>query len=275
MSTEKPAEEPVADSLREDDWEAIEETRLRTGVVDKAFDKYVHTMEPLWRHVFGIDLRRWWLGMRSPHGPLKDYYRKDYATLDLPWNRVEFLAIDLEATGLDPDHDEILSIGYVPVIKGRVKLAEAGYHLVRPRRPVPEETAVIHGILDGHLENAPSLREVLPHVLKAMTGRVPIAHHARLERFFLSRACRQLYGNPLDVPFVDTMVLERKAFSRSNREIKQGDLRLGRIRERYGLPRYRAHDALVDAIGTAELMLAQASAMEGGKKAVRMGDLLS
>jgi DNA polymerase-3 subunit epsilon len=263
------------ETQREDDWEAIEEARLRTGVVDKAYDKYVHTMEPLWRHVFGIDMRRWWLGMRCARGPLKEYYRKDYGTHDLPWRKVEFLAIDIEATGLDPDHDEILSIGYVPVIDGRVKLADAGYHLVRPRRPVPEETAVIHGILDGHLEGAPSLREVMPQVLAAMAGRVPIAHHARLERFFLSRACRQLYGNPLDVPFVDTMVLERRAFGRSNREIKQGDLRLARIRERYGLPRYRAHNALVDAIATAELLLAQASGMEGGKKAVRMDDVLS
>jgi DNA polymerase III epsilon subunit-like protein len=41
------------------------------------------------------------------------------------------------------------------------------------------------------------------------------------------------------------------------------------------LPRYRAHNALVDAIATAELLLAQASGMEGGKKAVRMDDVLS
>jgi DNA polymerase-3 subunit epsilon len=44
--------------------------------------------------------------------------------------------------------------------------------------------------------------------------------------------------------------------------VKQGDLQLSQIRSLYGLPRYTAHNALNDAVATAELMLAIAAGME-------------
>ena len=45
--------------------------------------------------------------------------------------------------------------------------------------------------------------------------------------------------------------------------------RLDDCRERYGLPRYGAHNALTDAIATAELWLAQMSHMQK-KEALRL-----
>lgn len=243
-------------------------------VFERSYDSFVHSAEPMWRYLFGVDLRRMWLGFRSNAGPLDAYYRKDYGTHDLPWTEVEYLAIDIEATGLDPAEDEILSVGYVPIINGRIHLSQAGYHLIRPRRSIPEKTAVVHGILDDHLEEAPRLGEVMPRVLEAMAGRVPVAHHARLERFFLSRACRQTFGQPLEVPFVDTMQIEKRTLARQGTELKRGDLRLPTVRERYGLPRYRAHNALLDAIAAAEVMLVQADRLSG-RKAARLDSLLT
>ncbi|GAL25248.1 DNA polymerase III epsilon subunit [Vibrio variabilis] len=37
------------------------------------------------------------------------------------------------------------------------------------------------------------------------------------------------------------------------------DVRLSETRERYGLPEYNGHEALIDAIATAELFLAQSN----------------
>ncbi|GEO81803.1 exonuclease domain-containing protein [Pararhodospirillum oryzae] len=274
---------PLPPEAGRDAWEQAHEDALIRAREDDAtpprpprplIDACAVRLEPLWRHVFGMDLRRLWLGMRSPRGPLRAYYRAPCPRPATPWPAVEYLALDIEATGLDAETDEILSIGYVPIIEGRVRLAEAGYHLVRPRRPVPEETAVIHGILDGHLENAPRLSQVLPVVLQALAGRVPVAHHAHMERFFLSRACRRLYGQPLEMPFVDTMALEYRQLGGPDQPLAPGSLRLGRIRARRGLPRYPAHNALSDALATAELMLAQADALSRDRPA-RLAALLS
>ncbi|WP_211364754.1 exonuclease domain-containing protein [Roseospira marina] len=205
-------------------------------------------------------------------GPMRDYYREDYPTLDTAWCDMDFLAIDLETSGLDPNTDEILSVGFVPIRRGAVHLAEARHMLVRPTRPIPERTAIIHGLLDGTLENAPPLDAVMPEVLKAMSALVPVAHHAPVERAFLSNACKMLYGQPLVVPYVDTLRLERRVLERRQEAISNGVLRLNAARQRYNLPRYRAHNAMVDAIASAELFLAQVAHMDT-KKPPRLDEI--
>ncbi|MCA1974490.1 MAG: DNA polymerase III subunit epsilon [Caenispirillum sp.] len=224
-------------------------------------------------NLISLDLLRWWLAFRAGSGPLRQYYAADYATLDKPWREVEFLAVDLETTGLDPRKDVVVSIGWVPIVGGAVRLAQAGYSLVRVDRPMPGESAVLHGILDSHVEDAPPLADVLPEFLAALRGRIPVAHHALVEQGFLDAACRSVYGLPLRVPYVDTLALERRRAARTGREVKSGEMRLQACRDRYGLPRYRGHHALADALACAELLLAQATYMDG-KQATRLQDLL-
>ncbi len=52
----------------------------------------------MWSGLLGGDLIRWCLALRCPPGPLKSYYRTDTPTLDTPYTRAEFLAVDLETT---------------------------------------------------------------------------------------------------------------------------------------------------------------------------------
>jgi DNA polymerase-3 subunit epsilon len=224
------------------------------------------------RHVLGFDIARRLLWLRGRPGPMKAYYSADYATLDSPWHKVEFLAIDLETTGLDPRTDEILSIGFAPIRAGAVRLGEARHLLVRPTRPIPEQTAVIHGLTDDRMTTAPPLDEVLPTVLEALTGRVPVAHYAPIERRFLSAACKRLYGLPLTVPYVDTLTLEQRTLERRQAGVTKGTLRLHAARERYGLPRYKAHNAMMDAIAAGELFLAQVAHMDS-KRTPRLDEV--
>ncbi len=214
------------------------------------------------RHLLGFDMARRVLWARARPGPMKSYYRTDYATLDSPWDHVNFLAIDLETTGLDPRKDEILSVGFVPIRAGAVCLGEARHMLARPTRAIPEQTAVIHGLTDDRMTLAPALADVMPVVLKALTGHVPLAHFATIERCFLSWACRRLYDLPLTVPYVDTLALEQRTLDRRQASISKGSLRLHAARERYGLPRYKAHNAMIDAIAAGELFLAQVAHMD-------------
>lgn len=223
---------------------------------------------------FGSDLRRWWLAARCPPGPLKDYYRTDTPTEDTPWTRAGFVAVDLETTGLDPEVDEIVSIGLVPILGGRAVAAGALRRLVRPTRPVGDRAAAVHGLLDDVLASAQPLAEVMPEVLAALTGRLPVAHHAKVEREFLSRACQRLYGHPLEVPYLDTLELERRLLARAGTPLAEGMLRLDACRQRHGLPRYRPHDALTDALACAELFLVQATTA-GGARPAQLRDLLN
>ena len=109
-------------------------------------------------------------------------------------------------------------------------------------------------------------------LLKALAGRVLVAHSARIEHDFLDVACRRLYGCPFVAPLVDTLELEQRKIVRSGSPIAPGALRLDALRQQYGLPRYRAHDALSDAIGAGELLLAQI-AYRTTNRPLRLDDL--
>ena len=91
----------------------------------------------------------------------------------------------------------------------------------------------------------------------SLAGKVMVAHYARIETGFLYAACRQLYGMAPVMPVVDTLLIEHERHVRSHLATQRGALRLAAARERYGLPRYPAHDALTDAIAAGELFLAQ------------------
>ena len=92
-----------------------------------------------------------------------------------------------------------------------------------------------------------------------------VAHHAKIELTFLTQACQKLYGVSPRFPVIDTMRIAKRWLERRNKEIEQGDLRLFNLRKRYGLPMYQAHNALSDAIATAELLQAQIGHMDSSQ----------
>ncbi len=211
---------------------------------------------------------RQWLD--SPDSGRFVFHQPDRKT---PFDQAEFLAVDIETSGLDAETDEVLSIGFVPIVKGRIRLSDAEHHLVKPTRPVSQGSAVIHGLFDDQLESSAPLQTVLPCFLDALRGRVPVVHHAAIESRFLDTACRRLYDHPLEIRYMDTLAMEKRRMARRGQEITEGALRLSAVRARYDLPRYRAHNALVDAVAAAELFLVLAL-HASGKRPATVGELL-
>ncbi len=216
----------------------------------------------MWERLFGLDFRRRRLLARAAPGPMRDYLAAPFPARGDDYLEAPFLALDLETTGLDPRTDEILSIGMVALRGGTIDLASARHFLVAPTRAVPENSATIHHITDDRAAQGRPIAEVMPEVLAALAGRVLLGHHVRTERGFLGAACRRLYGQGLLVPLADTEMLLRRQLERRGEPITSGSLRLAALRERFGLPRYKAHDALVDALATAELFCAFAAHRE-------------
>ncbi|MCP5416814.1 MAG: 3'-5' exonuclease [Chromatiaceae bacterium] len=211
----------------------------------------------IWKFLFNLDERRNWYLRKMPEGPLRSYYESSFPANDTDWRQVDYLALDFETTGLDKRKDEILSIGFAPIRGQSIRLSEADHFLARPVSAIPEASAVIHGILDDTASVARPLEEVLPRLLKALESKVLLAHHAAIEYEFLSCACKKIYGYPFIGPVVDTLALEVRIFRSMDKPIRSGDLRLDKARQRYNLPRYPAHNALIDAIAAGELFLAQ------------------
>ena len=108
-----------------------------------------------------------------------------------------------------------------------------------------------------------------------MTGKVLVAHHHKIEHDFLQQLSMQLYGHRLPLLMVDTLQLEAKRLQRSQQPIQANQLRLFNLRKQYNLPRYHAHNALEDALATAELLLAQISHRQLQGYQLKLKDILS
>lgn len=176
--------------------------------------------------------------------------------------QLRLLALDLETTGLDPAHDQVLAVGFVPVDGLAIGLAGAQQYWVRPDGPVGS-SATVHGLTDDRLRDAQQLDDVLPELLDALHGRVLLAHHAAIEVGFLTAACRQRHRAVPRFTVVDTLRLQRRVLGGRWHPPEPEELRLHVAREHFGLPRYRAHDALTDALACAELYLAQVARLAG------------
>jgi DNA polymerase-3 subunit epsilon len=170
---------------------------------------------------------------RATHPVMQRYLEQPLADSALPWNEVDIVALDFETTGLDPATEQILSYGMVDVHAGVIQLSSASHELVKAEKSIPESSAVIHHITDDQASN----------------GR-------DIEQGFLDAACQRLYGSPFIIPIIDTLALGHRMLVRRNHALNTNALRLFNLRDMYKLPVYRAHNALNDAMTTAELFLA-------------------
>jgi DNA polymerase III subunit epsilon len=175
------------------------------------------------------------------------------------WRDARLLVVDVELTGLDRERDELIAFGAVPIESGRIVAAGAIEGLVRPRRP-PAESVEIHGIRPQDLASAPPLPEALTPLLAALPGTTMIAHAAWVERAFLGPALRTA-GSKLPRRMIDTAELWRLLWIvRDSRDPGYRPLR--EITDALGLPTHHPHEALGDALTTAQVFLSLATHLE-------------
>lgn len=217
----------------------------------------------MFERFMSTEQRRKKLLAKAPEGALKEYLSNPFVAVNEKLEDVEFLAIDLEATGLDFDNDEVLSVGFTVIRNMSVLLSESQYYLVRPEQDIPEETAIVHGIMDDESASGIELERALEIILHALKGKVLLAHHTAIECQFINKACLKVYGCEVVFPIVDTYTIEYNSLKHRGITPENRGLRLYSLREDYGLPRYPAHNALNDAVAAAELFLAQIAYRQG------------
>jgi DNA polymerase-3 subunit epsilon len=205
-------------------------------------------------------LRKRALAKAEP-GILQDYLSTPLSAKSAQCEQLTIVSLDLETTGLDPNKDKILSFGLVELEHMTIKLETSRHQLITVNEEIPEESAVIHQITDDQAATGVSINDALKELLQRLAGKVMLVHYSAIEQRFINAACEKLFGAPFVIPIIDTLVLAQRIFERRNHTIQPGDLRLFNLRPRYNLPNYKAHNALSDAVATAELFLAMASEM--------------
>jgi DNA polymerase-3 subunit epsilon len=125
-----------------------------------------------------------------------------------PWREAEFCVLDVETTGLDLVRDDIVSYGTALVVQARIPCGRVGYRQVRPARPVSAAALAVHGLRSADLADGPTMADQIDDLIGRLSGRVPVAHAAWVERAFVNRALRPR-GRRLGRRLVDTAALLR------------------------------------------------------------------
>ena len=170
-------------------------------------------------------------------------------TASQPLRECTFVVFDTETTGLSPaDGDEIIQLGAVRIVRGRLLYSETFDQLIDPQRHVPQSSVDIHGIDPSLLEGKPTIDQVLPHFRKFVEGAVLVAHNAAFDMKFLHIKQFQA-GVQFDQPVLDTLLLSSIVHP------TWGTHSLDQIAERMNVTIVGRHTALGDAIVTAEILL--------------------
>lgn len=162
----------------------------------------------------------------------------------------EYIALDLETTGLNASRDRILEIGAVKILEGR----EAGrYHcFVDCRQKIPPAITELTGISSAMLEAAKadgtalSAKEAVAGLLDFCQGLPLLGHNILFDYSFVKRqAVNQGLG--FEAQGIDTLKIARKFLD------GLPERNLDYLCTYYGIPRERRHRAVDDALAASAL----------------------
>ena len=151
----------------------------------------------------------------------------------------EYVAFDLETTGLSSRNDVIIEIGAVLMRNGEE--VDRFQTFVDPERKLDGRITEITGITDAMLEGAPKIQEAFPKFLAFVGDRVLVAHNASFDTGFVRAQCARM-GIPYTFTSADTLVLAQNLMP------QLGKHKLDIVANALSLPEFNHHRAADDAV---------------------------
>ena len=149
----------------------------------------------------------------------------------------DYVAIDLETTGLDPREEQIIEVGAVRFING--KPAEEFQTFISCPKPLDPFIIDLTGITDYKLVGAPSFRDISEQLQVFISDSVLVGQNVDFDLQFLSAAGRSTGNGLTENPFafrgtrvLDTSMLARTFWPEFTKEEFQNILKEYSERER-------------------------------------------
>jgi DNA polymerase-3 subunit epsilon len=196
--------------------------------------------------------------------PRPEFYDFDLLRLNVPerpetqkLRTLDYVVFDTETTGLKPSQgDEMIAIGAVRIVNGRILTGETFSRLINPRRSIPAESIQFHGITDGMVADAPPVEVVMPQFKQFVAGSTLVAHNAAFDLKFLKLKEEQC-GIRFDNIPLDTLLISAFLFPEFE------DHSLDTLADRLGIQITGRHTALGDAMATAAVFVKLLDLLEG------------
>lgn len=214
---------------------------------------------------------RWWqrLLRRGPRlepaqrDDVDNYLQFPKPDFRQPIAATRFVVVDVETTGLRLHHDRLIAIGAVPVEDNLVRL-ESGFEVVlRQVTPSANDNILVHGIDGATQTSGREPAEALIEFLEYARRDLLVGFHADFDRIMINTATRQILGIELKNPWLDLAILAPVLLE----EHSEGASTLDDWTERFGIENPARHNAVADALATAQLLLVTlAAARQRGHK---------
>lgn len=180
---------------------------------------------------------------------------------------MEFIAFDLETTGIQPKTDAIVEIGAVRF--DGAEPVETFSTLVNPGRPIPPEASAVNGITDEMVSGSPGIDKVLTE-LAAFCGDLPlVAHNAPFDYKFLLKAVEDHQARAPAGIVLDSCALSRVVFP------GMINYKLGTLVHHFGFPTGTFHRAEEDSVYCGRLFAHIVQSLEKGGQSATVPALLN
>ena len=157
----------------------------------------------------------------------------------------EYVAFDLETTGLYARRDKIIEIGAVRMRGG--KEIDRFQTFVDPEMLLEKRTTELTGITDEMLKGAPKIEEALPAFLEFVGGSVLVAHNADFDTTFIRHACKA-QNIKYELTSVDTLTISQNLMPDLHR------FSLDQVAKHFSLADFNHHRAGDDALTCGAIM---------------------
>lgn len=206
--------------------------------------------------------RAWWTGSQRAHPRAPPFWREHLRRYGVrrqatstPIEEVRFVVLDTEATGLDHRRDHVVSFGAVRARGGVIDVATAVDWRIRTKLPSPEESIVVHGVLNAELEGGLPPGRFAERLTAYLGADVIVGYRPGFDMALLNRLIDAYTGGRLDNPTLDVFELGMRV----DYPLKPGFVNpepyaFDALCRRYGLETPERHTAIGDAYTTALLL---------------------
>ncbi|MCL4470525.1 MAG: 3'-5' exonuclease [Sulfuricella sp.] len=174
------------------------------------------------------------------------------ADLHLAHAQSRYVVVDVETSGLNLAKDHLIAIGAVAVRAGKIDLADSLEIVLQQKQASSRDNILIHGIGGTAQEEGVQPVEALLLFL-AYLGKSPlIAFHVEFDETMIRRALKRKIGLDFKHPWVDLAYIAPALHPDLARRYRA----LDDWTNYFGIRNYARHNALADALSTAQLFLA-------------------
>lgn len=194
---------------------------------------------------------------------------QEYRFLFRPGPPGEVVVLDTETTGLDVQHDDVLSLAAIRIRGNRILASERFEAVMRPDAAIAPDAIKVHRLRETDVAGGALIRRVLPDFLRFIGGRPLVGYYIAFDVAMLDKSIIGLFGIELPNPLIEV--------SRLYHERKYGDAPPGTVIDLsfaamlrdLGIPDLDQHDACADALMTGMMYLRLVDMRERGIRVPR------